>query len=76
MAGLSPVTIVFVLTLTINGQDVTHQEPMGSGAAGVAACLKEERAALMEAVAVPNDGPDVRRIKSGCFVDIEPTPKN
>lgn len=72
MAGLSPVTIVFVLTVTINGQDVTHQEPMSS----VAACLKEERAALMEAVAVPNDGPGVRRIKAGCFVDIEPTPNN
>jgi hypothetical protein len=73
---MNTVTVLFLLTVTINGQDVTHREIMGSGVAAVAACLKEERAALMEAVATPNDGPEVRTIRAGCFVDIEPTPEH
>jgi hypothetical protein len=70
MDAISAVSFVFVLVLTINGEDFTHSERMATQAA----CEKEAHVALKDGAAAPNDGPGVRIIKSGCFAYIEPTP--
>lgn len=66
----SAVAIILVINITINGQNVEHTERMAS----LTECWKEARLAMAEAVVIPNDGPERRIVRVGCFAEIEPTP--
>lgn len=67
---MSAVTITLVIGLYLNGQDVEHREDVAT----LTECWRQARVAMAEAVVVPNDGPEVRVVRAGCFARIAPTP--
>ena len=65
-----PVTIFLVISLTLHGQEVEHNEPMPS----LTACWTQARIMMAEAVTVPNEDREERVFRVGCFAHITPTP--